>query len=97
MKLAVVADEVTAVGWRLAGARVLIPDARNVEECFHTALSGADVVFITAELAAAVSARQLQEALHAQPPLVLVIPDLRGGREPPDTEAETRRALGVTL
>ena len=97
MNLAVVADEFTAVGWRLAGARVLIPDAGTVESCFRTALSGADVVLITAELAAAVPATQLQGALHAQPPLVLVIADLRSGLEPPDIEDETRRARGVTV
>ena len=34
MDLAVVADELTALGWRLAGARVLLADARNVAELF---------------------------------------------------------------
>lgn len=97
MDLAVVADELTAVGWRLAGARVLLTDAPNVAETFRTALHGADLVLITAELAAAVPAGQLQHALHAYPPLVLVIADLRRGREPADIEAQTRRALGVAL
>jgi vacuolar-type H+-ATPase subunit F/Vma7 len=97
MELMVVADELTAVGWRLAGARVLIPDPRSVEVCFQTALRDAHVVLITAELASAIPAAQLQEALRAQPPLVLVIADLREGQEPPDMEDETRRALGVAV
>ena len=97
MEVTVVADELTAVGWRLAGARVLIPDLGSVEDCFRTALRAAEVVLITAEHASAVPATQLEEALRAQPPLVLVIADLREGREPPDMEEETRRALGVAL
>jgi len=97
MELTVLADELTAVGWRLAGARVLTPDRRNVEECFRTALRSAEVVLITAELTAAVPAQQLEEALRAQPPLVLVIADLREGREPPDMEEQIRRALGVAV
>lgn len=97
MDLAVVADELTAVGWRLAGARVLVTAADQVADAFRTALHGADLVLITAELAAAVPAAQLQHALHACPPLVLVIADLRRGREPADIEEQTRRALGVAV
>jgi len=97
MNLAVVADELTAVGWRLAGARVLLADARNAADAFRTARHGADLVLITAELAASVPAPQLQDALHACPPLVLVIADLRRAREPADIEEQTRRALGVAV
>jgi len=98
MELTVVADELTAVGWRLAGARVLIPEPRSsIEFCFQTALRDAHVVLITAELASLIPAAQLQEALLAQPPLVLVIADLRESREPADMEDETRRALGVAV
>ena len=97
MDLTVVADELTAVGWRLAGARVLISDARSVEGSFQTALRDADVLLITAKLASAIPATQLQEALRTQPPLVLIIAGLREGQEPPDMEEETRRALGVAV
>jgi vacuolar-type H+-ATPase subunit F/Vma7 len=97
MDLAVVADELTAVGWRLAGARVWIPDAQNVEDCFLAAKRSAEVVLITAELAAAVSPREMQESLHTQPPLVLIVGDVRQTREPGDVETETRRALGVSV
>lgn len=97
MDLAVVADELTAVGWRLAGARVWIPDARNVEDCLVAATRSAEVVLITAELASAVPARQMQDSLHSQPPLVLIIPDVRQTREPADIGAETLRALGVPV
>jgi vacuolar-type H+-ATPase subunit F/Vma7 len=97
MDLAVVADELTAAGWRLAGARVLIPDTQGVQESFATAVRGADVVLITAELASRLPEAQLRQSLHAHPPLVLLIGDLRHGCEPPDIEDEIRRALGVPL
>lgn len=97
MDLAVVADELTAVGWRLAGARVWIPEPENVQECLLDATRSAQLVLITAELAARVPHETLQRLLHAQPPLVHIIADLRRAREPPDLESETRRALGVAV
>lgn len=95
MELAVLADELTAVGWRLAGAKVLLASPENVAACLATALQGAQVVLVTAELAAAVPAEQLQAALIRFPPLTLVVPDLRHRQEPADLEVQARRALGV--
>jgi len=95
MELAVLADELTAVGWRLAGAKVFLPAHENVAACLQTALQQAQVVLVTAELAAAVPLEQLEAALIGFPPLTLVIPDLRHIREPADLEAQARRALGV--
>ena len=97
MKFVVIADEVTAVGWRLAGAQVQMPDVRTVGECFGTALRSADLVLITAALAARLPDARLQAALLSQRPLVLVIPDLQRHREPPDIEVEVRHALGVAI
>jgi vacuolar-type H+-ATPase subunit F/Vma7 len=95
MDVVVVADELTAVGWRLAGAQVSITGPADVEERFRQALQRAEVVMITAELAARVAAPQLQAALEAFPPLTLIIADLRHTQEPPDLEAQARGALGV--
>ena len=95
MEVAVIADELTALGWRLAGAQVTHATTAEVEECLARALESAEVVVITAGLAACVSAARLQAALHAFPPLTLVIPDLEHSAEPPDLEAQARRALGV--
>jgi hypothetical protein len=52
-------------------------------------------VVVTAQLAVAIPAAQLEAALLAFPPLTLVIADLRREQEPPDLEAHARRALGV--
>ena len=95
MDVVVVADELTAVAWRLAGAQVSIASPADVDERLRQALQRAEVVMITAELAARVSAPQLQAALEACPPLTLIIADLRHTEEPPDLEVEARRALGI--
>ncbi len=95
MEVAVIADELTALGWRLAGARVSFATAANVEECLARVQQSAEVVMITAPLAAHVPAARLQAALHAFPPLTLVIADLERTAEPPDLETLARRALGV--
>lgn len=97
MNLAVIADELTAVGWRLSGARVWVPEAENVQECLLAAAGSAQIVLITAELAARIPHESLQRILLAQPPLVQVIADVRRRQEPPDIENETRRALGVAV
>ena len=97
MKFAVIADEITAVGWRLAGARILTPDPQAASECLQEALDSVDLVLITAELASHLPKEQLEAAANALPPLVLVMADLRHTREPPDIEHEARRVLGIEL
>ncbi len=95
MKIVVVADEVTALGWRLIGAQVQLRAQTSTRDAFREALRSADVVLITAECAREISVAHLNSALLAGKPLVLVIADLRRRHEPPDIELEVRRALGV--
>jgi vacuolar-type H+-ATPase subunit F/Vma7 len=95
MDVAVIADELTALGWRVAGAQVSVATAADVEARLQQALDSAEVVMITAELAARVPAARLQAALQTFPPLTLVIADLQHTQEPPDLQAQARRALGV--
>ena len=97
MQLAVICDEVTALGWRLAGARVEVPPPDQVEATWRDCVAHAQLVLITAELAARVPAAQLSAAVAASRPLVLVIPDLRRTHEPLDPAAEVDRVLGIKL
>ena len=102
MKLAVIADEVSALGWRLLGAHVAVPGQSAAAEtatargCFRDAMSSADMVLITADYARAIPAPELNAALLAAKPLVLVIADLRHQHEPPNIEHQVRLALGVS-
>ena len=95
LPLAFIGDEVTATGFRLAGARVFIPAPGEVREALEAARSGASVVLVTAGLARELPPALLEEALGAVAPLTLVVDDLAGDVAPPDLEAAMRRALGV--
>jgi vacuolar-type H+-ATPase subunit F/Vma7 len=101
VKLIVIADEVSALGWRLVGALLIVPEGPpsavtgTVRDCLRDAKSSADMVLITAEYARAIPAPELNAALLASKPLVLVIADVRHQHEPPKIEHEVRLALGV--
>ncbi len=96
MRVLVIADELTAAGWRMAGAQVRLPGAEAIEKLWQAA-DRADLVLISAELAAQLPAAVLDEARRRSQPLVLVIPDLLHRREPSDIEIDVRRALGVAI
>jgi vacuolar-type H+-ATPase subunit F/Vma7 len=92
----VIADEITAAGYRLAGARTIVPDdPRSVVRDFDGALDSCELLLITAELARHVPADRLAEALLVARPLLVVVPDAGGRVEPPSLEHELRSALGV--
>lgn len=91
----VIADEITAAGYRLAGADVRVPESVEVGEFLDAASAAAELVLITAELAAHVPPERLERALLGARPILLLIPDA-GGRVPPrDLTSTLRRALGV--
>ena len=90
-----IGDEITAVGFRLAGATVRVPDQARVQDVFERARREADLVLITAEYARELPPMFLEETLRAVRPLVLVIPDARGNEAPPDMARRMRAALGL--
>lgn len=90
-----IGDEVTAAGYRMAGARVRVCDPANAEQELERALEGASLVLIGAKHAERVPSRRLRAALAAVSPLVLVVGDVRGRAPMPDVGADVRRELGV--
>lgn len=92
----VIADEITAAGFRLAGTRTIVPQIADVPAVFAAACGAAPLVFLTAELARHVPRARLVAALQGTTPLVAVIPDIEERSVVPDLGAELRRALGVT-
>lgn len=97
MELALICDEITALGWRLAGAHVHVPAPEAAGESLRSVAASAEVVLITADLAAHVPPEQLEVALRAARPLLLVIGDLRRRREPADPAQAVHHALGIAL
>jgi len=90
-----IGDEVTAAGFRLAGARVLVPAAGHETQAFQQARKDSDLMLVTAELAHRIPDRLLREAFQSGQPLLLVVPDVRGRLPPTDLSAGLRRQLGL--
>jgi vacuolar-type H+-ATPase subunit F/Vma7 len=97
MNWVVISDETSALGWRLAGARAIIADPRNVAEQVAEARQHADLLFITADLSRHLPPALLGAALLAEKPLMLVIPAVTGGEQPADLEREARHVLGIAV
>jgi vacuolar-type H+-ATPase subunit F/Vma7 len=97
MNWVIISDEVSALGWRLAGAQPLIADEHSVQEHLTEARHRADLVLITADLAKSLPDSVLNAALLAERPLIAVIAGLPSGSEPPDLEREVKHVLGIAV
>jgi len=97
MNWVIISDELSALGWRLAGAQPLIADEHSVQERLAEAGRRADLVLITADLAMRLPDDVRNAALLAEKPLIAVIAGLPSGKEPPDLEHEVKRVLGIAV
>jgi vacuolar-type H+-ATPase subunit F/Vma7 len=88
-------DEVSAAGYRLAGALVRTPRAGEAAAALAWARSQAPLVLVSAAIAAGIGDATLRPALSALAPLVLVVPDLHGAVPLPDLAARLRGQLGI--
>ncbi len=85
-----IGDELTGLGFRLAGLEV-----HHEANRFEAALAGAPLVIVTAEIAAELPPGLLGRARRAARPPVAVIADVRGRHRAPDPAHQVRRTLGV--
>ncbi|MDH3532751.1 MAG: hypothetical protein OEO82_07460 [Gammaproteobacteria bacterium] len=90
-----IGDEVTAAGYRLAGARVVVPAAGQVEAAFAAALAATELLLITAACAAELSASRLERAMQSADPLLLIVPDAAALAAPADLSQRVDRVLGL--
>jgi len=88
-------DEVSAAGFRLAGLEVHQPTPATAPGLFQRLCGEVELLLLTAEVADWLPGEGLGRVLAAGRPLVLVIPDVRGRKEPPDISARLRRQLGM--
>jgi len=88
-------DEVSAAGYRLAGALTRSPAAGEETVALGWARSCSPLVLISAAVAAGIGEAVLREALSALAPLVLIVPDLQGEAPLPDLAARLRGQLGL--
>lgn len=90
-----IGDELTAAGFRLAGAQVLLPAAGEEAASLARAQSEAQLILLSADVAARIPREALDAALAALAPLTLVVPDLLGRQPVPDRVQRLRRRMGM--
>ncbi len=95
MRPVYIGDEVSAAGYRLAGARVEVPAPGGESAALASARAQAPLVLVSAAVAARIAEREMRVALSALTPLTLIVPDLRGEATMPDVAARLRRQLGL--
>ena len=88
-------DEVSAAGFRLAGALVRTPRPGEEAAALAWARANAPLVLVSATVAAGAGEALMRAALSALSPLVLVLPDLHGEVPLPDLAARLRGQLGL--
>jgi len=93
--IAFVGDAIMASGYRLAGVAVHVPPVGEEVAAFERARSEAKVVLVALDVALKIPLPRLEQAIAAQAPLVLIVPDLDGRPSPVDPAARVRRQLGL--
>jgi hypothetical protein len=88
-------DELSAAGYRLAGARVRTPVPGEAGVALARALAEAPLVLLSASVAADIGGLALRPALASITPLALVVPDVHGTTQMPDVAARMREQLGL--
>ena len=88
-------DEVSAAGYRLAGAIVRTPQSGEEAAVLAWARAQAPLVLVSAPVAAAVAEPAMRAAVSARAPLVLIVPDRHGVVPLPDLAARLRAQLGL--
>jgi vacuolar-type H+-ATPase subunit F/Vma7 len=94
-RIAFVGDEVSAAGFRLAGAIAFVPARGSEADMLREARAAAVLVLLTAEVAARLPAALLADAQAAVAPLLLVVPDARARVAAPDPGHLIRAQLGI--
>ena len=95
MTLFYIGDEASAAGFRLAGARVVVPARGEERMALAAARESAALVLVSSSVAARIPARELAHAELALSPLTIVVPDLREDAPLPDRGVRLRSELGL--
>lgn len=90
-----IGNELDAAGYRLMGARIVVPRDQNLAALFDEARADAPLIMVSAGVADALGEDVIAAAVIAASPPVVVVADAVGEANPPDMEHEVRAALGV--
>lgn len=92
---ALIGDELTGLGFRLAGVDCYCPRPEEVPALVRRLAEETALILIAAELLDALPADLRRGLGSAQPPLVLAIPDVQNRVPVPDRASQVRRQLGL--
>jgi len=92
-----IGDELTATGYRLAGATALIVPPDEAADALRSAREEASLVLLAASHARRVGMAELDEALTSVHPITVLVDDILEREPPPDMDQLMRRALGVEV
>jgi len=95
MRVTFVGDELSAAGYRLAGAATRVPARGAVGEALAAACAEADLVLLATAQARELPGVVLDAARERAAPLVLVVADVAGNACPPPLAERLWRLLGA--
>jgi len=90
-----IGDEVSAAGYRLAGAQTLVPGPGEEAEALASIAGRDALVLVSAAIVGRVAQQRVHDALARLAPLVAIVPDLAGAAAPLDLAQRLRRQLGL--
>lgn len=93
--LGFIGDELTAVGFRLAGIRTESPPADAFPQAYAAMREDCELLILTEAYAAMLDPQQRARDETAASPLLLVIGDIAGQEDTRDVAAEVKRHLGI--
>lgn len=92
--LTYIGNDADAAGLRLAGVAAWAPRADELAAVFEAARSASDVVLLSMQAASRLPRAELEGALIAERPLLVLLPD-DGSRDELDPAARVRAQLGL--
>ncbi len=95
LAFAYVGDPVQAAGFRLIGAQCWVPEPGGERAAFLAARKEAEAVFISAAIAERLPRTELDTALAAGRPLLLLVPSPGADPSPLDPAERVRAQLGL--
>lgn len=97
MKAVLIADEVTASGFALAGVNTFIPQPEQAAHILQEQAEDADLVLISAGMARFIPEDILHPYQIQPKPLVIIIPGVRKQVIPKDKIQEIKKGLGISI
>ena len=91
-----IGDEATGAGTGSRAPKCASLRRRRRPTSFRRAIEAeADLILLSADVAAALPRDELEAAVLGDRPLVAIVPDVHGRHPPPDVARDVRMALGI--